>query len=56
MSQLIKGTKLSFLVDSCHSSCIGINTICILNSTAVAKLLQYSGSRVEHKDGFSSYK
>ena len=24
--------------------------------TTVAKLLQYSGSRVEHRDGFSSYK
>ena len=24
--------------------------------TAVVKLLQYSGSRVEHMDGFSSYK
>ena len=22
----------------------------------IAKLLQYSGSRVEHRDGFSSYK
>ena len=34
----------------------GINNIYILNPTAVAKLLQYSGSRVEHKDEFSSYK
>ena len=34
----------------------GINNIYILNPTAVAKLLQYSGSRVEHRDGFSSYK
>ena len=42
--------------DSCHSRCIGINKIYILNPTAVAKLLQYSGSRVEHRDGFSSYK
>ena len=33
-----------------------INKIYILNPTAVAKLLQYSGSRVEHRDGFSSYK
>ena len=24
--------------------------------TAVAKLIQYSGSRVEHRDEFSSYK
>ena len=24
--------------------------------TAVVKLLQYSGSRVEHRDGFSSHK
>ena len=42
--------------DSCHSRSIGINKIYILNPTAVAKLLQYSGSRVEHRDGFSSYK
>ena len=34
----------------------GINNIYILNPTAVAKLLQYSGSRVEHRDEFSSYK
>ena len=33
-----------------------INNIYILNPTTVAKLLQYSGSRVEHRDGFSSYK
>ena len=42
--------------DSCHSRCIEINKIYILNPTAVAKLLQYSGSKVEHRDGFSSYK
>ena len=42
--------------DSRHSRCIGINKIYILNPTAVAELLQYSGSRVEHGDGFSSYK
>ena len=24
--------------------------------TAILELLQYNGSRVEHKDGFSSYK
>ena len=29
--------------DSCHSRCIGINKIYILNPTAVVKLLQYSG-------------
>ena len=34
----------------------GINNIYILNLTTVAKLLQYSGSRVEHRDGFSSDK
>ena len=45
------------LSDSCHSRCCGINKIYNLNSpTAVAKLLQYSGSRVEHRDGFSSHK
>ena len=42
--------------DSCHSRCTGINKIYILNPTVVAKLLQYSGSRVEHRDGFSSHK
>ena len=42
--------------DSCHSRCIGINKIYILNPTSVAKLLQYSSSRVEHRDEFSSYK
>ena len=36
--------------------CIGIKKIYILNPTAVAELLQYSGSRVEHRDGFSSHK
>ena len=40
----------------CHSRCIGINKIYILNPTSLAKLLQYSGYRVEHRDGFSSYK
>ena len=46
------------ILDSCNSRCIGINKIYILSSapTAVAKLLQYSGSRVEHRDEFSSYK
>ena len=34
----------------------GINNIYILNPIVVAKLLQCSGSRVEHSDGFSSYK
>ena len=43
-------------IDSYHSRGAGINKIYILNPTAVAKLLQYSGSRVEHRDGFSSYK
>ena len=42
--------------DSCHSRCIGINKIYILNPTVVVKLLQYSDSRVEHRDRFSSYK
>ena len=35
----------------------GINKIYnLIPSTAVAMLLQYSGSRVEHRDGFSSHK
>ena len=42
--------------DSCHSRCIGINNIYILNPIVIAELLQYSGSRVEHGDGFSLYK
>ena len=40
------------VLDSCQSRCIGINKIYILNPTVVAKLLQYRGSRVEHRDGF----
>ena len=45
-------------LDSCHGRCTGINNIYKpkIPPTAVAKLLQYSGSRVEHRDGFSSYK
>ena len=42
--------------DSCQSRCIGINKIYILNPTTVVKLLQYSGSRVEHRDEFSLHK
>ena len=42
--------------DSCHNRLFGINKIYILNPTAVAKLLQYSSYRVEHRDEFSSYK
>ena len=30
--------------------------IILIPPIAVAKLLQYSGSRVEHRDGFSSHK
>ena len=44
------------LVIRMQSRCYGINNIYILNPTAIAKLLQYSGSRVEHRDEFSSYK
>ena len=47
MSQLIAYTKApspaTTPFDSCHSRCIGINKIYIINPTAVAKLLQYSG-------------
>ena len=40
--------------DSCHCRCSKINKIYILNSSyCVAKLLQYSGSRFELRDGFS---
>ena len=44
--------------DSCHSRVIRNQQYLypIFPPTAVVKLLQYSGSRVEHKDGFSSYK
>ena len=53
----LRGTHaIVWLGDLCHSRCIGINKIYILNSTAVAELLQYSGSRVEHGDELSSYK
>ena len=43
--------------DSCHSRGAGINNIYKpkFPPTAVAKLLQYSGSRIEHRDEFSSY-
>ena len=55
--QLIEDlAKCNYRADSCHSRCIGINKIYILNPTAVAELLQNSGSRVEHRDEFSSYK
>ena len=47
---------MDLIVNSGHSRCIGIKKIYILNPTAVIKLLQYSGSRVEYMDGFSSYK
>ena len=49
------GTKL--ITDSCHSRGAEINKIykAKFPPTAVAKLLQYSGSRIEQRDGFSSY-
>ena len=44
--------------DSCHSRVIWNQQYLYpkFPPTAVVKLLQYSGSRVEHRDGFSSYK
>ena len=55
--------SLHFIGDSCHNRCtratigvLGINKIYILNPTTEVKLLQYSGSRVEHRDVSSSYK
>ena len=43
--------------DLCHSRGAGMNNIYKpkFPPTAVAKLLQYSGSRIEHRDEFSSY-
>ena len=54
----ISGQNLSIGTDSCHSRGAGINYIYKpkFPPTAVAKLLQYSGSRIEDKDGFSSHK
>ena len=44
--------------DSCHSRVIRNQQYLYpkFPPTAVVKLLQYSGSRVELRDGFSSYK
>ena len=44
------------MFDSCHSRVPDQQYLYLFTPTAVAKLLQYSGSRVEHRDGFSSYK
>ena len=48
---------MNSMVDSCHGRGAGINNIYKpkFPPTAIAKLLQYSGSRIEHRDGFSSY-
>ena len=45
-------------IDSCHSRMIRNQQYLYpkFPPTAVVKLLQYSGSRDEHRDGFSSYK
>ena len=46
-----------FTDDSCHSRVIrNQQNLHPRVPTAVAKLLQYNGFRVEHMDGFSSYK
>ena len=44
--------------DSCHNRVIRNQQYLYpkFPPTTVVKLLQYSGSRVEHRDGFSSYK
>ena len=48
----------SVVCDSCHSRVIRNQQYLYpkFPPTAVAKLLQYSGSRVEHRDGLSSCK
>ena len=56
VEQMLRQLRVAEGIDSCHGRCIGINKIYILNPTTVVKLLQYSGSRVEQRDGFSSYK
>ena len=44
-------------LDSCHSRVIlNQQNLYPRVPTAVAKLLQYSGCKIEHRDGFSSYK
>ena len=49
---------VTFLTDSCHSRVIQNQQYLYpkFPPTIVVKLLQYSGSRVELRDGFSSYK
>ena len=43
--------------DSWHIRCfLNQQYLYLIPPTAVARLLQYSDSRVEHKDGFSSHK
>ena len=50
-------TKAAGAGDLCASRWFGINKIYnLIPPTAVSWLLQYSGSRVEHRDGFSSHK
>ena len=57
--------KMTSLITNACSRCliratVGVpestKFIILIPPTAVAKLLQYSGSRVEHGDEFSSYK
>ena len=61
VQQLIKCTKAlspaTAPFDSCANLWSGINKIYnLIPPTIVAWLLQYSGSRVEHRDGLSSHK
>ena len=61
VSQLLTCTKAPSMAtapfDSCHYRGAGINNIYKpkFPPTTVVTLLQYSGSRIEHKDEFSSY-
>ena len=49
--------SIMYAIDSCHSRVIGNQqNLYPRVPTTVAKLLRNSGSRVEHRDEFSSYK
>ena len=50
-------SHLASRIDSSAVRYAGINNIYnLIPPTVVAMLLQYSGSRFEHRDGFSSHK
>ena len=58
LEDMLRACVLDHKGDSCHSRVIRNQQYLYpkFPPTAVVKLLQYSGSRVKHRDGFSSYK